>query len=158
MGTGKKYTGPNVHEERDIMMNMLNTMRDLKEGVLTENNQESDTIQLSGTELADEQQKFRETISPRVEFHAFNIYPQNNNVFFSGKFNDLGNAEWSFSLDESDGVYIDVDGLQLTDDALRTIQRLKGYYDAWADEWATKLATEYKSGNVQQSQGEIETQ
>lgn len=131
--------------ERDVTVKMLDTLRlgfNLNENEQIAN---KDSIQLNSAELKDEQSKFRETVSSMVDFKSFNIYPNDSNVFFSGTLKDLGGAEWSFSLDQNDGIYIDIDSLQLTDNALNTLQKLKGYYKNWKEEWSNKLATEYKS-------------
>lgn len=104
----------------------------------------SDVIQLEGSELKAEQDKFRDVIGQRVEFNVFNIYPAANNVVFGGKFQDLDGAEWQFSLEEDDGVYLTTNNMKLTSAALEKLQRLRGYYENWSEEWAQKLATEYR--------------
>lgn len=106
-----------------------------------------DSIQPSSEELAQEQQRFRETVGPRVEFTTFNIYPQAGNVVFGGKFQDMDGLEWQFSLEETDGIYITANNMQVSDDVVTRIQKLRGYYDNWAGDWSQKLATEYK-GNI----------
>jgi len=103
----------------------------------------SDEEDLTSAELSEEQKSFRDTVSPRVEFNSFTVYPKNKNVIFSGKFKNLGGLEWQFTLEDTDGLYISVDNAQITNDTLNTIKKLKGYYDNWADKWAEKIATEY---------------
>ena len=66
------------------------------------------------------------------------------NVEFSGKFTS-SNLEWFYSLDDTNGVYITADLLQLNQSTLEQIQKLVGYYDSWSNEWATKIAEEYKN-------------
>ena len=92
--------------------------------------------------LQEEEKKFRDTVTPRVEFNRFKLYPKAQNVEFSGKFT-ANNVEWFYSLDDNNGVYITADLLQLNQDTLEMIQKLVAYYDAWSDEWATKIAEEY---------------
>lgn len=106
---------------------------------------ENDSIQPSQEEITQEEQKFREVVGPRVEFTTFKIYPQADNVVFGGKFQDMDGLEWQFSLEETDGLYITTNNMQVSDDVVTRIQKLKGYYDNWAGEWSNKLATEYKS-------------
>ena len=53
--------------------------------------------------------------------------------------------EWNYSLDDSRGVYITNDLLQLDDDTLEVIKKLVGYYKAWSDDWATRIAEEYNN-------------
>lgn len=148
-------------DQHDMTRKMLQTIREnqtpktLK--FLTENNYETaadaqspnedDSIQPSQEEIAQEQQKFREVVGPRVEFTTFNIYPQAGNVVFGGKFQDMDGMEWQFTLEETDGLYITVNNMQVSDDVVTRIQKLRGYYDNWAGDWSNKLATEYK-GNI----------
>ena len=94
--------------------------------------------------LQEEEKKFRDTVTPRVEFNRFKLYPKAQNVEFSGKFT-ANNVEWFYSLDDTNGVYITADLLQLNQDTLQMIQKLVAYYDAWSDEWATKIAEEYNN-------------
>lgn len=122
----------------------------IQEGVLKENTlygdeNENDTIELIGDELKEEQDKFRQVVGTRVEFTVFNLYPEANNVIFGGKFQNLSGMEFQMSLEGDDGVYVTANNMQLTDDAIKTLNRLRGYYVDWADDWATKLATEYKN-------------
>jgi hypothetical protein len=78
--------------------------------------------------LSEEEKKFRDTVSPRVAFNRFKLYPKAQNVEFSGKFTD-NNVEWFYSLDDSRGVYITADLLQLSDTTLKQIQKLVAYYE-----------------------------
>lgn len=94
--------------------------------------------------LQEEEKKFRDTVTPRVEFNRFKLYPKAQNVEFSGKFTS-SNLEWFYSLDDTNGVYITADLLQLNQSTLEQIQKLVGYYDSWSNEWATKIAEEYKN-------------
>ena len=98
----------------------------------------ADEIELDPTELKDEQKKFREQVNPRTEFKKFKLYPKAGNVEFSGIFQD-SRIEWYYSLDDTRGVYISADMLQLRDDTLKTIQKLVGYYENWSTEWANRL-------------------
>ena len=100
--------------------------------------------ELDPAEYAEEEKKFRDTISPRVTFNKFKLYPKAQNVEFSGEFTDTRIA-WYYSLDDTRGVYITADMLQLTDDTLKQIQKLVGYYQTWADEWANRIAEEYQN-------------
>lgn len=156
------------HEEHDMTKKMLSTIRGdktkkIEESVKSEsldestrsmlnklregkmlNENENEVIELEGSELKAEHDKFRDTITSRVEFTVFNIYPDANNVVFGGKFLDMDGAEWQMTLEENNGVYITASNMQLTPDVVDRIQKLVGFYDSWADEWSTKLATEYK--------------
>jgi len=103
-----------------------------------------DEKELDPAEYAEEEKKFRDTVTPRVKFNKFKLYPKAQNVEFSGEFTD-NNIEWFYSLDDSQGVYISADLLQLRDDTLKQIQKLVGYYQTWSDEWANRIAEEYQN-------------
>ena len=100
--------------------------------------------ELDTDELKEEEDKFRQTVHNRVEFNKFKLYPKSQNVEFGGKFTD-SRIEWFYSLDDSTGVYITADMLQLRDETLEVIKKLVGYYKAWSDEWANRIAEEYNT-------------
>ena len=99
---------------------------------------------LDADELKEEEDKFRQTVHNRVKFNKFKLYPTSQNVEWSGEFTD-SRMEWNYSLDDSRGVYITNDLLQLDDDTLEVIKKLVGYYKAWSDDWATRIAEEYNN-------------
>ena len=41
--------------------------------------------ELDPTEYAEEEKKFRDTVTPRVKFNKFKLYPKAQNVEFSGE-------------------------------------------------------------------------
>ena len=139
----------NQHDETRKMLDLIresnrkHTNNNRK--VLTEQDQNASTEQeLDPTEVAEEEKKFRDTVTPRVKFNKFKLYPKAQNVEFSGEFTDNG-IEWYYSLDDSRGVYISTDLLQLRDDTLNQIKKLVGYYETWSDEWANRIAEEYQN-------------
>lgn len=110
--------------------------------------------ELDPAEYTEEERKFRDTVSPRAKFNQFKLYPKAQNVEWSGKFTD-SRIEWYFSLDDSRGIYITGDMLQLTDDILKQIQKLVGYYQTWSDEWANRIAEEYQNEvTAEENEGE----
>jgi len=100
--------------EHDITRKMLNNIRDINvrttyhnRGMINENlNGDNEEEELTSAELSEEQKNFRDTVSPRVEFSTFTVYPKAKNVVFSGKFKNLGGLEWQFTLEDSDVLYI----------------------------------------------------
>ena len=143
--------------EHDVTRKMLDIIREsentnkriIKENVqirrlLKEVDESKEGKDLESTELSEEEKKFRDTVSPRVKFNRFRLYPKAQNVEFSGKFTD-NNVEWFYSLDDTRGVYITTDLLQLNDQTLKQIQKLVAYYESWSNEWATKIAEEYSN-------------
>jgi len=138
----------NEHDFTRKMLGVIREDRSNKGKLLKEGAGDNEGITPNQEELNQEYSKFRETISSRVEFTTFKIYPEVNNVIFGGKFQDLDGMEWQFSLEEKNGLYITSNNLQVDDEVIRRIQKLKGYYDNWADDWANKITTEYKNGNI----------
>ena len=100
--------------------------------------------ELDDAELKEEEDKFRQTVHNRVKFNKFKLYPSSQNVEWGGEFTD-NRIEWNYSLDDSRGVYITTELLQLDDDTLEVIKKLVGYYKAWSDDWATRIAEEYNN-------------
>lgn len=129
-------------DEQDITKKMLSTIRE-KSLIIESNNSDADEEELTSAELSEQQANFRDTVSPRVNFTGFKIYPKNKNVVFSGNFENMGGLEWEFTLEDTNGLYITANNVPFSDDTIDMIKKLKGFYDNWADEWAQKLATEY---------------
>jgi len=144
------------NNEHDITRKMLNVIREnhtkgnrlIKEG-FGENgvgdSNENKAVSLSQEELNQEHNTFRDLVSARVDFTTFKIYPDVSNVIFGGVLQN--GMEWQLSLEESNGLYITANNLQLDDETINLIKKLKGFYDRWADEWAKKINTEYKNGD-----------
>lgn len=108
----------------------------------TDENAGEDRI-LEDAELKEEEDKFRQSVHNRVKFNTFKLYPDSQNVEWSGEFTD-NRIEWNYSLDDSQGVYISCELTQLRDDTLQVLKKLNGYYKAWSNEWANRIAEEYK--------------
>lgn len=137
--------------QHDITRKMLELIRESdrktinsKRKLIREADESKEDKDLDPTELSEEEKKFRDTVTPRVKFNRFRLYPKAQNVEFSGKFTD-SNIEWFYSLDDTRGVYMTADLLQLNDQTLKQIQKLVAYYESWANEWATKIAEEYNN-------------
>ena len=88
-------------------------------------------------EEKEEKNKFKEVVSDRVEFGPFKIY--RDNVEWGGMLVREG-IEFVFSLDDTDGVYITSDMLQLRETTLETLNKLKIYHQEWSKEWAIRLS------------------
>lgn len=129
---------------RDITREMLdkmyesNTRKIIKEEF-------DEKIELKEEDMREEEKKFRDTVSPRVEFKKFFIYPKAFNAEWAGKFTN-SDLEWVYSLDTSNGVYITGDLVQLDGDTMEILKKLVGYYETWSNEWANKIAEDYGYG------------
>ena len=148
--------------QHDETMRMLGLIRETKnlnkknKSLLREQTEIKDDIDLGEEDsaaLQEEEKKFRDTVTPRVEFNRFKLYPKAQNVEFSGRFT-ANNLEWFYSLDDTDGVYITGDLLQLNQSTLEQIQKLVAYYDTWSTEWATKIAEEYNNQETDEENAE----
>ena len=129
--------------EHEVTKKMLSKIRENK--LILEGDVSDGAVELSDVELKDEEEKFRNTVSPRVVFNSFKVYPKVNNVVFSGVFDILGGLEWQFTLEDINGLYITVNNLIVSEETMLTLKKLKGYYDNWSLEWAKKISTEYRS-------------
>lgn len=139
-----------MNDDHKITRDMLNTIREgklTKGKLLNEDVAEpsgainnNGSIQPSLTDVKAEQNKFMQIVGPRVEFTSFNIYPNDNNVVFAGKFDD--GLQWQFS--KKDGLYINADNLKLDSDGAELIKKLFAYYQNWVEEWSTRLNQEFK--------------
>ena len=112
--------------------------------VEVEDESDGEDRDLDTDELKEEEDKFRQTVHNRVKFNKFKLYPASQNVEWGGEFTD-SRMEWNYSLDDSRGVYMTSELLQLDDDTLDVIKKLVGYYKAWSDDWATRIAEEYNN-------------
>lgn len=107
--------------------------------------------------LTNQIENFRKTVSGGAKFAKPNpdspessplvFYPKSGNLVFSGSIPSLSGMKFQFSLnDVTSAPYIFVDGLALTDEVLTTLNRLKGFYANWRDEFlaATDLLDKLK--------------
>jgi len=126
--------------EHDLTKNMINALR---EGILTEDdtdiNIDGGDLDLNSDELKAEEDKFREQVTPRVQFGAFKIYPSDQNVEWEGQ--NLSGLKWRMSVREDLKMGGDY---EMDDQVLEEITNLKKYREVWVDEWSIKLAKEYK--------------
>jgi hypothetical protein len=149
----------NQHDETKRMLGLIresdtNQTKANKKMLKEQIESGSEKEDLDPAEYSEEQQKFRDTVSPRVRFNSFKLYPKAQNVEFSGEFTD-SKIEWFYSLDDTRGVYITGTFIQLNDEVLKNqIQKLVAYYETWSDEWATRIAEEYKNEVVDEENAE----
>ena len=96
----------------------------------------------------DELKKLQDTVDPRVNIKFFNIYPSNNNVTIEGTFlqQESEDSGIKFVMDLAAGeIQIPQANVELNDKVSLLLQKLKGYYENWCNEWALKLTNEYKA-------------
>jgi len=151
-----------VKNQYDDIKNLLGISRSMfetktrKNGVksfmLTEEEQKSDAIAITNdTRFGDNVLQgqidgFKKAVNGGAKFAKPNedepennplvYYPKTGNLIFSGSIPQLSNLRFQFSLNDVTGSpYIFVDGLALTEEAITTLNKLRGYYLNFRDEW-----------------------
>jgi len=82
--------------------------------------------------------EFIEEVSDLVDFNELNVYP--NNVEWSGKIIDY-DLDFTFSIGESNGVYIDGDMIKVDEYFTEFINKLRQYYEKFKAKWARVIAS-----------------
>ena len=82
--------------------------------------------------------EFIDEVSDLVDFNELNVYP--NNVEWSGKVIDY-DLDFTFSIGESNGVYIDGTMIKVDEDFLEFINKLRQYYEKFKSKWARVIAS-----------------
>ena len=129
--------------EHDETKNMLNLIREFDSSIDMGNDTES-VEDASEQDFEENKQSFMESVNPKTDFESLKVYRNERNVVFSGKFQNMGGMTWRMILNEDNGLYVDVQGLQISQEALQTLNKLFGYYKNWSDEWGEKLNQDYK--------------
>jgi len=94
--------------------------------------------------------KFASENQEDAESNPLVYYPKSGNLVFSGSIPTLSDLKFQFSLnDVTNAPYIFVDGLALTEDTLNILNRLRGEFLNWRDEWqsSTDLLDKLKKEN-----------
>lgn len=144
----------NIISEHDVTKNMLAIMREFDEPQISGDNTNeapSEAQDARPEDFESAKTTFMESVTNKVSFdgegHGLKIYPKSKNAIFSGALLEMGGMQWRMVLNETDGLYVDAGGLQITDTALKTLHSLKGCYENWSDEWGLKMQTEYNSND-----------
>ena len=97
----------------------------------------------------DEKTAFQETIdefvdevSDLVDFNTLNVYP--NNVDWSGKVIDQ-DIEFTFTIGEDSGIYINGDMIKVDADFLEMLNNLQQFYQKFKSKWGKVLASRKKT-------------
>jgi len=86
--------------------------------------------------------EFVSDVAEIVDFNKLNLYP--NNVEWSGKITEY-DVEFFFSIGETNGVYINGTMMQIDEDFLEMIQKLKSYYEKFKTKWSKVIASTKKT-------------
>lgn len=142
-GLIKEASFPNEDEQNPTEPSAPNQVTDKPE-------ESDDTISpVSGDAVFnDELKKLQDTVDKSVEITNFKIYPSDRNVMIEGTFlrSEQENSGISFTMAlTARDVKIEVIGqTDLDDDISLLLQKLKGYYKGWCDEWYIKMGNEYR--------------
>jgi len=139
--------------EHDMTKKMMDVMRGgYKSKLITEqSSSDVDTINpkkgdaVFNTEL----RKLQDTVDPRVSITNFKIYPVDGNVILDGVFlkGEDDNTGIIFKMSLAKGeIETTMNNIDLNDKVSNLLNKLKGYYENWVDEWALKLTREYNQG------------
>lgn len=136
--------------EHDMTKKMMDIMRGGYKKILTEETKQDDTITASKGDAVfnDELKKLQDTVNPRVSITSFKIYPSDNNVIIEGVFlqHEAEDSGIKFKMSLASGeIETSMNNIDLDDKVSILLQKLKGYYENWSDEWSLKLANEYKA-------------
>lgn len=107
--------------------------------VMTEDLDDEEGQDITPEEQREEENAFKDTVTQLVEFDKIKVFKQN--VKWSGKL-VREKINWVYTLEDSIGCYVSTDSddiLQLTDDNLRLLQKIRAYYDTWQKEWSSRL-------------------
>ena len=86
--------------------------------------------------------EFVEEVSDLVDFDTLNVYP--NNVDWSGKIIDQ-DIEFTFTIGEDSGIYINGDMVKVDEDFLEMINKLQQFYQKFKSKWGKVLASRKKT-------------
>lgn len=131
-------------EEKISLTNIpVNTENKKQESVINKLLNESRLINeneiqtIEPDEQREEENRFKDIVSKLVKFKPIKVHKEN--VEWSGHL-IRERIDWHFSLDDTTGCYINTsDLIQLRDDTLEVLKKLRGYYDVWSDEWSGRL-------------------
>lgn len=94
------------------------------------------------TAFQESMDEFIAEVAEIVDFNKLNLYP--NNVEWSGKITEY-DVEFFFSIGETNGVYINGTMMQIDDDFLEMIEKLKSYFEKFKTKWSKVIAVRKKT-------------
>ena len=86
--------------------------------------------------------EFIDEVSDLVDFKTLNVYK--NNVDWSGKIIDQ-DLDFTFTIGENSGIYINGSMVKVDEDFLTTITKLQQFYQKFKSKWSKVLASRKKT-------------
>ena len=145
--------------EYDVAKDMIYQIKEMakpvlkkKKNLLTEEKTDEDAIAITNDPkfgqnvLRNQIASFKQAVHGGAKFSAENaenpksnplvFFPKTGNLVFSGSIPSLADLKFQFSLNDVTGApYIFVEGLSLTEETITTLNKMKGFYENWKDEW-----------------------
>lgn len=106
----------------------------------TEETEVSDGEDLGNQEALEQQDTFVEQVGPS-DFGFFKLYPETGNAVFNGKLKS--GLEWQVSA--NDGMYINMDNVELDDKLANQIKKLNAFGENFKIEWEERMRKEYSN-------------
>lgn len=155
-----------------ITENILNRIREIKgENILNEGNTNTQNgISITNSPkfgenvLQSQEDSFKKSVNSGAVFANENendpmsnplvFFPKGDNnspsnIVFSGTIPSMNNLKFQFKLNEpsGNGCFVWADGLPLSDDNMKTLNKLYGYYLNWKDQWNVDIGSLDKAFN-----------
>lgn len=139
-----------INEKRNSKKSLINEEYENAENTTNENNKPiaiTNAANFGENVLQNQEDEFRSVVDSGATFSKENedepesnplvYYPATEDVVFSGKIPNKGNMIFQFRLVDrtGEGCYIWVENLSLTEDVLKTLNKLRGYYLNWKEKW-----------------------
>lgn len=137
-------------DEHEMTKKMLGIIRESQKYINEDDRGDTISPQTNDPLYTNELSKLQGIVSPRVTINSFKIYPMDGNVVIDGVFlkkedKDSG-IKFRLALNKGE-IETSMNNMDLNDDVSVLLSKLKGYYDVWADEWALKMANDFKPKN-----------
>ena len=94
------------------------------------------------TAFQESMDEFVDEVAEIVDFNKLNLYP--NNVEWSGKITEY-DLEFFFSIGENNGVYINGTMMQVDEEFLKMMNKLKSYYEKFKTKWSKVISVRKKT-------------
>ena len=150
----------NRNKRYDFDKDFLNSIRELNsKSLLREAAEEEKKSAIAITDdpkfgdhvLTNQIDNFKQTVNGGAKFAKPNpddpqsnplvYFPKTGNLVFTGSIPSLSDLKFQFSLNDiTSSPYIFVDGLALTEDVVTTLNKLRGFYLNWVDQWQSSSA------------------
>ena len=130
------------YDETVSFLNMLRRNSSLNEGYEGDYN-ESGKVTLHKNDFQDVYSQIVDTLTQKIpniniEDDALILNKNNNTIILEGTIQSLNNLQFSMTTDTTngEGLYITVEGCNLTDEALNALSILHGYYKIFKRDWS----------------------